>query len=885
MEFLRPESKDETESANYHFTRVRLAWYYRPSDVSDRTVTDPRVLLAAIYSEVCDINQIRAKCYVLHRDKISDLSGWKKRPDRFYFTKLFDPYIKKEFEVIPTSDVRNLPDDVRTNLLDKYEYIVTEKETIPELTDAIRLCQQCKKWCSSAESVPCDRCKEYFHMSCVQPPLAAKPSRGYGWSCAPCSREHEEEVTSHVRHTSPVNGNGNGKPKSNAPAPRGRGRPRKDKSQAEKEENLNVKHFKLWPFRYFGQYTVPEDTLYEDDLIFPQVPVRMGPKFQAVVPELTWFDQMKSGGGDNSVEVLSVINILMEAEVESCKRALESDTAITSSVDWLTEVIRRFSDAALAAKSLSLVNMKSPMRTEMWKPSPTRYTDKPWTKDEELAFELAIDNHGAELRAVRSEIVTRTMPEVVRYYGHWKSSKIGEENRRFRNEGPLPGPKLAMYSGTERKQTVGPSDDEKSVVTAPSKAPSCGACRTKESRQWWRAPKGLATSLLCDPCGQNWRKYADLNVRPLREESVPKTKTLDKREGTPLAGPSTKRPRLLSTTDTPPPSAAVPWIKCHGCLKSGPRGKVLKCKKCQFTTHAASCGAVVDAAKVDEWLCDICHNEDTLEASVFAECLLCPRVRPWPVGKTIAGPEPDSFLRACKPTEGQGWAHLLCAVFIPEIQFTDTSRFRLVEGLSVLNTHRWTARCSLCHKTEGAVVRCSDCNREFHVSCAWDHGHKFGFEIQPVKSSRRETTVTTTFRGETGSMGPVISCKEHDRSRRDIYDICEIDDDGGETSLQVYCRAYKQAPVASTHGLLRKAKRLDQVLNIRPDPPINGSLPPDASVTLLRCHKCTTQFAPAFYHSTEAPSLWVCHRCHYDIAKVAPPNGITTPAPMEVSVN
>jgi hypothetical protein len=36
------------------------------------------------------------------------------------------------------------------------------------------------------------------------------------------------------------------------------------------------------------------------------------------------------------------------------------------------------------------------------------------------AFEDGILIHGAELRAIRDEIGTRTMPEVVRYYGHWK---------------------------------------------------------------------------------------------------------------------------------------------------------------------------------------------------------------------------------------------------------------------------------------------------------------------------------------------------------------------------------------------------------------------------------------------------------------------------------
>jgi hypothetical protein len=108
MQFLPPEDAPKgPEGENYLYTRVRLAWYYRPSDVSDRPVADSRLLLAAIYSEVCDINQLRAKCHVVHRDKISDLSGWKKRPDRFYFNRLFDPYIKKEFEIIQSTDVRN----------------------------------------------------------------------------------------------------------------------------------------------------------------------------------------------------------------------------------------------------------------------------------------------------------------------------------------------------------------------------------------------------------------------------------------------------------------------------------------------------------------------------------------------------------------------------------------------------------------------------------------------------------------------------------------------------------------------------------------------------------------------------------------------------------
>lgn len=108
MELLTNEGLTRgTRAKKEAFTRVRLAWYYRPSDVSDRQVTDSRLLLCAIYSEVIPISQLRAKCYVKHKDKISDLVAWKKKPDRFYYHRLFDPFIKREFEVILISDIHN----------------------------------------------------------------------------------------------------------------------------------------------------------------------------------------------------------------------------------------------------------------------------------------------------------------------------------------------------------------------------------------------------------------------------------------------------------------------------------------------------------------------------------------------------------------------------------------------------------------------------------------------------------------------------------------------------------------------------------------------------------------------------------------------------------
>ncbi|KAI0675865.1 hypothetical protein C8Q78DRAFT_353648 [Trametes maxima] len=883
MEFLPAQGTptfDKAGKRNEPITRARLAWYYRPSDVSDRTVADCRLLLAAIYSEVCELSQLRAKCYVLHRDRISDLAGWKKRPDRFYFTRLFDPWLRKEFEVIPATTVRNVPAHIRDVLISRYEYIVAEREVVPDLTDELRLCDTCEKWCPPAESLQCDRCKKFFHMECVNPPMLSKPSRGYGWTCAPCSRAHEEEVEGHeVRHLTPVAP----KPKTNAPAVRGRGRPRKDRVLAEKEENVEIKHFKMWPFRYFGLYTFAEDTLDPDDLIFPRAATRVGPKYQATVPLAPGVADrpadIEERGGDGTIEVLSLVHEMSPGEVEAFekqKQSLTRNDRLRWSVDWLTEVTFRLTDAWVNKRDFSTVSMRSPMRLQKFKKSETRYTDKEWTAEEVAAFEDAIQVNGAELRAVREEVGTRSMPEVVRFYAHWKNSKLREENIRIRR---------ARENGVDEKvepatREVTPEDEEGSIVVAPPRNVSCGACRTRESEVWWRAPKGLPTSVLCDNCGTGWRKYADLNVRPMRDEMLSKAKSGDKREGTPLNGPQAKRAKTGSSSQSTPPPVA-PQLRCVACQRNGPVGKVLRCKQCQFRVHAGACGVNPDPATVESWVCDLCQNEKSLEASLMPDCLLCPRMRRDPKKKLIY-PPPDSYLRACKPTEGQAWVHVLCSVFIPEINYSDAARLRLVEGVSAIPPYRWQNNCTLCDREDGAVIQCSECPAEFHVSCAWKYGHKFGFEVQPVKASRRESATTVDWKGHAGQMVPTIICKGHAGHKRQLFDICDTND-LGETSLQVYCKNYKQAPIAQTHGLLRKARRLDHILNATANGDISSAATPSAESESTQssvpdpdphCYRCQTEFSPFFHEVTNAlqgeAKSWLCHKCHAESRKSYP---------------
>lgn len=72
--------------------------------------------------------------------------------------------------------------------------------------------------------------------------------------------------------------------------------------------------------------------------------------------------------------------------------------------------------------------------------------------------------------------------------------------------------------------------------------------------------------------------------------------------------------------------------------------------------------------------------------------------------KKIIYPPPDSYLRACKPTEGQAWVHVLCSVFIPELQYSDAARLRLVEGISAIPQYRWQNVSIILDATQSIVL-------------------------------------------------------------------------------------------------------------------------------------------------------------------------------------
>lgn len=134
---------------------------------------------------------------------------------------------------------------------------------------------------------------------------------------------------------------------------------------------------------------------------------------------------------------------------------------------------------------------------------------------------------------------------------------------------------------------------------------------------------------------------------------------------------------------------------------------MVTCRVCLSNPPIGAAGVVLEPEAALQWVCDLCQNEKEPEASevryyvVFLvtslklciiqdpSCLLCPRPKK-DAKKTQFYPPSDTYLRACKPTEGQGWVHVLCSVFIPEVRFADSSRLRLVEGINTIPKERWT---------------------------------------------------------------------------------------------------------------------------------------------------------------------------------------------------
>ena len=75
---------------------------------------------------------------------------------------------------------------------------------------------------------------------------------------------------------------------------------------------------------------------------------------------------------------------------------------------------------------------------------------------------------------------------------------------------------------------------------------------------------------------------------------------------------------------------------------------------------------------------------------------------------------------AMKPTTKGRWAHLACAIWIPETCLSDIKTIKPIDGLSRINKDRWKLLCSICGVSYRACIQCSNstCHVAYHPLCA-----------------------------------------------------------------------------------------------------------------------------------------------------------------------
>ena len=153
MEFLHSKN-DATRPVD----SVRVNWFYRPKDIG-RKAQDTRMLFATMHSDICPLNSLRGKCTVRHKAEIPNAEAYRRSPDCFWWDKMYDRYIQKNYDAIPTSQIINVPERVKKVLDERWKYILVEQGRGKELTSAVKSCKRCSGYCARYVPFPAIRCR------------------------------------------------------------------------------------------------------------------------------------------------------------------------------------------------------------------------------------------------------------------------------------------------------------------------------------------------------------------------------------------------------------------------------------------------------------------------------------------------------------------------------------------------------------------------------------------------------------------------------------------------------------------------------------------------------------------------------------------------------
>ena len=124
------------------------------------------------------------------------------------------------------------------------------------------------------------------------------------------------------------------------------------------------------------------------------------------------------------------------------------------------------------------------------------------------------------------------------------------------------------------------------------------------------------------------------------------------------------------------------------------------CDNCNICVHQACYG--ITTIPTGEWLCRTCS------LNIKPKCELCPNK--------------GGAMKSTK--SGQKWAHVSCALWIPEVSIGCVEKMEPITKISSIPQSRWNLLCVLCKDRVGSCIQCSvkTCKVAYHVTCAFKRG-------------------------------------------------------------------------------------------------------------------------------------------------------------------
>ncbi|KXX75920.1 Peregrin [Madurella mycetomatis] len=165
--------------------------------------------------------------------------------------------------------------------------------------------------------------------------------------------------------------------------------------------------------------------------------------------------------------------------------------------------------------------------------------------------------------------------------------------------------------------------------------------------------------------------------------------------------PQTHRPRSSSAAavNGEPHAGEEQDSKCAICDDGDCENTnaIVFCDGCDLAVHQECYG--VPFIPEGQWLCRKCQ----LIGRGIPTCIFCPNT--------------DG---AFKQTNSSKWAHLLCAMWIPEVSLGNHTFMEPVMEVEKVPKTRWRLTCYICNQRMGACIQCSNksCYQAFHVTCA-----------------------------------------------------------------------------------------------------------------------------------------------------------------------